>query len=156
MSKAVYKVNKSLPSNPTKEKQVLDQILRDRYGKELIERPKTFSRGLAEDIKQKVINFYNHDDISWQAPGKRDVTYVKDTVSGKKIAVQTRYLLMSVNEAKELFDKEYGPDLVHFTSFFKLRPKHVETFKKIPHNVCVCIFHCKFSFFSRRSPAIPP
>ena len=63
------------------------------------ERKKTISFN-TDDIKQKVKQFYACDDISRQAPGKKDAVTVKE--DGVKKTYQKRHLTMSVLEAYSL------------------------------------------------------
>ena len=58
-------------------------------GDEPIERPKPVYT-LSDDVKQQVENFYRYDDISCQAPGRKDVVSVKK--NGSRAKYQTRYL----------------------------------------------------------------
>jgi len=96
----------------------------------------------AEDI-QKVVHHYENDNVSWQAPGKRDFKSYR--VNGEKVQKQKRFMLMNISEAFELFKKEY-PISIHKSKFYELRPPHVVPVKETPHNVCVCVKHANFLF----------
>lgn len=86
--------------------------------------------------------FYNSDEVSWQAPGEKDrVIYRKKSDHGKteKEYIQSRYLLMSLGEAYRLF-KEKNPDCkIEQSKLCSAKPKHVLCFANLPHNVCVCL-----------------
>lgn len=50
-------------------------------------------------------------------------------------------MLMSLKEAYEEFRKNYSDAKIGVSKFANLRPEHILTFDKIPHNVCVCLYH---------------
>ena len=98
---------------------------------------------LSDETKQLVLAFYNNNDISWQAPGRKDRIIIRETSDdGAKVkrTEQLRYMLMSLKEAHHKFAEEY-PNKVGLSKFCELRPKHVKLFDHIPHNVCVCSYH---------------
>ena len=63
---------------------------------------KTLGRpSLSQEIVTIVENFYEQDDISRQAPSKRDTIVVRSNV--RKETHQRRHLFMTVAEAYKLF-----------------------------------------------------
>lgn len=71
----------------------------------------------AEKIKE-VKDFHLRDDISWQAPGQRDTISVNDPDTNKRILKQKRYLLLSIGEAKTIFDEQNGTSLLSLSKFY--------------------------------------
>lgn len=57
-------------------------------------------------VNQEVIEFYQNDEVSRQAPGKRDVRSIRDKATVKKIKVPIRHLLMNITEAYYEFKKK--------------------------------------------------
>lgn len=129
LNKATNKVKKILPSSPRKEKAVLAKLVQERFGKNLFEIKKQGNkaslRQISDVLKEKVVSFYSRDDVSWQAPGKRDVISIKDERTAKRQLFQKRYLLMNIGELKKLFDKENDSNDLSLASFYRLRPKHI-------------------------------
>jgi hypothetical protein len=105
----------------------------------------TMKNQLDQETRAKVEQFYERDDISWQAPGRKDHVIIREKGEhGKttKLAIQSRYLLMSLAEAHRLYaDENREKYKVGRSKFCELRPKHVKLFDAIPHNVCVCQYH---------------
>ena len=106
--KAVKKVKSKLPESPRKRKAVLAKLAED-AGISFTESPPSKSKkpGPKEnkEIDAAAIAFYSNDDISWQAPGRKDrVIYRSRDANGKKHKeyVQCRYMLMSLGEAHQL------------------------------------------------------
>ena len=90
-----------------------------------------------------VHNFYERNDISRQAPGRRDVITVREGKGKKGKKIQARHLT-SILETHALFCKEYPDVKVGKSKFAELRPKHVQLSSKLPHNVCLCKYHENF------------
>lgn len=108
----------------------------------IIDTPKIYQRNSASislALKEKAKDFYCRDDISYQAPGKRDSITVKD--NGKKLKVQKRYLLYTLNEVYRLFLNENTDDRISCSSFKELRPPNVLYKSLTPHNMCTCLYH---------------
>ena len=91
-----------------------------------------------------VINFYNTNDISWQAPGRKDRVIIREIDSeGKRVkrTEQVRYMLISLKEAHNCFVKTHPQYKIGLSKFCELRPTNIKLFDHIPHNVCVCSYH---------------
>lgn len=54
---------------------------------------------------------------------------------------------MTVMESMAVFNDEFPSFKIKKSKFFSLRPKHVLTVSKMPHNVCVCRHHANMSFY---------
>ncbi|XP_046384801.1 uncharacterized protein LOC124155107 [Ischnura elegans] len=149
LKKAVFKVRKSLPFSPKKKKAVIRQLLKVEKltDSDLVQlKQNTIPRKkFCEEMNEQVIKWYETDDISWQAPGKRDCVKIYDPETQKKIQKQKRFLVMTIDEARELFQEKYNVS-VSRSKFFDLRPKHVLPVANTPHNVCVCVKHANFAF----------
>jgi hypothetical protein len=55
-------------------------------------------------------------------------------------------MLWSVGEAYKLFRTEFPDMCLKKSLFYQLRPPHVLLLSKLPHNVCVCVYHANFYF----------
>ncbi|CAF3317809.1 unnamed protein product [Rotaria sp. Silwood2] len=156
LGKAVKKVIKYLPQDPSKKKLVI-QTIAESIGLLPQSVRKRTSRQLPYKLKEDVIKFYCRDDISYQMPGKRDTIVVWQ--NGTKSTHQKRILLYNLREAHQLFLSEHtgnsfyvyarfisnnpfflGED-ISSTSFSELRPKYVLIKSLMTHRVCVCAYH---------------
>ena len=63
-----------------------------------------------------------------------------------KSPVQIRYML-SFSEAHGLFLQVHASISIGKSKFCEFRPPHVKFNDKIPHNVCVCIYHENIRLF---------
>lgn len=82
----------------------------------------TLSQFLSDEDRQIVTNFYCREDISYQAPGKRDTKSVKDPEAKKRKLLQKRYLVMSVKEPYQQSIEETNLRHVKKTVFLNLSP----------------------------------
>ena len=87
-------------------------------------------------------NFYEHNDISRQAPGKSDTIVVRTDV--RKETHQRRHLFMTVAEAHKLFREKYPDKCIRTSKFAELRPKHVLLSSDLPVIVFTCRYHQDF------------
>ena len=92
-----------------------------------------------------VIGFYNSNDVSWQAPGRKDRIIIRESdTNGKKKMKRTeqvRYLLMSLKEAYSKFAEKHTDSKIALSKFCDFCPTHVKLFERIPHYLCVCVYH---------------
>ena len=147
LGKALKRARTSLPKSPTKQRLVVSKLA-ESVGLKLT--PESgpsgtiSSSGITDDTKKSVYQIYHSDDISWQAPGRKDhITVREKNEDGLMVkrTEQVRYMLMSLREAYSKF-KEANPSLkIGVSKFCDLRPAHVKLFDQIPHQVCVCIYH---------------
>lgn len=140
--KAVKKSLNNLPNSPSKKRAVVKQLVKETFPKFKI-LPRSSRQNLL--LEDKVVEFYQSDGISWQAPGKRDFVSVKDK-EGKKVHIQKRYMHMTVEEALEVFRKKYKDENIGKSKFYSLRPKNVIPMSGTPHTVCVCVTHANFIY----------
>ena len=99
-------------------------------------------RGLPENVAKEVQDFYLQDDITWQAPGRKDRVIIRERKEGEnvKTIIQARYMLMSLAEAHSIYCKE-STNTIGLSKCCDLRPKQVKLFDTLPHNVCICPYH---------------
>ena len=89
-----------------------------------------------------VEDFSEQDEISIQAPVKRDTIVVRIDV--RKEICQRRHLFITAAEAYKLFREEYPDEYIGKPKFVELRPKHVLLSSDQPVNVCTCRYHQNF------------
>lgn len=106
LGKAVQRVKSVLPQSPSKKHAVVKRLIQENFGPEIsnsiFKTKKSGSRQILKESRS-VIEFYNNDEISRQAPGKRDVKSVKDPVTGKRGLIQIRHMVMGIGEAYQQF-----------------------------------------------------
>lgn len=138
--KAVCKARRVLPQSPTKRKAVVTQLSTEigilPMKRRRIDKGPT---SIDEATCGKVIAFYENDRVSRAAPGKKDSRLV--CINGAKERRQLRHLVMSVQEAYQLYKRENPDDSIGKSTFFDLRPPYVRLVKDMPHDVCVCRIH---------------
>ena len=160
-ARAQRMMNTALPSTPRRR----DAICRKLYATQTGEAPRepsttqTRSSALNEEVVNKVVNYYQRDDVSRQAPGRKDATNVR-MADGTKTKVQTRHLTSSVLETYAMFCEEEPNCKLGKSKFAELRPKHVQLSSKLPHNVCLCKYHENFiaaiESLHKAIPEFPP
>lgn len=164
LGKAVSRCRKSLPKSPNKKtaviKKLVMEVLPD-VGKTILKEKKSGNNKISQEVKDKVLNFYCRDDISYQAPGKRDFKSIKNKESGKRERIQKRHMCMTIGEAYELFKNENNVKLGNSTSikkskFYDLRPEFVIPIKETPRNVCICKYHANFDFLIQAVRSLVP
>ena len=138
MTRAICKAEFSLPNSPRKRSQVVQKLFEETCCSTSRSPGKTLGR-LSQEIVTMVENFYEQDDISRQAPGKRDTIVVRSNV-GKETR-QRRHLFMTVAEAYKLFREKYPGECIGKSKFTEIQPKHVLLSGDLPFNVCTCRYH---------------
>ena len=144
--KAFCKLSRALPSSLNKQRYLIAKAA-ELVGINLPKKSQKSHRGLSANTIANVRKFYNKNEISWQAPGRKDRIIIREKNShGKttqKYTQQLRYMTMSLKEAHQLYMKEVEDDSekVGLSKFCELRPQNIKTFDKMPHNVCVCVYH---------------
>ena len=138
--KAVKKVKSKVPESPRKRKAVLAKLAED-AGISFIDSLPSRSKQLGprgnKEIDAAAVAFYSSDDISWQAPERKDrVIYRDENGKNHKEYLQCRYMLMSLGEAHQL--AVTTGLMISRSKFCSLRPKHIRLMEDRPHNVCVC------------------
>lgn len=152
LGKAVKRIKNSLPNSPTKKVAIIRKLVRENLSSELkkdiFNAKKTGPRKIQSDCLKRVNEFLQCNEISRQAPGKRNVKSVKDPVTGKRSLYQLRHMVMGIGEAYEEYKLLYPHDQISKSKFYSLRPKHVLPVSDMPHTVCVCIKHANFTFMT--------
>ena len=99
----------ALPSTPRRRKAVCRQLCKDTLG---TENPPSTSKetsrkssSISDETLQKVKDFYQRDDISQQAPVRKDATSIRQD-DGMKVKVQNRHLTSSIMETYAMFKEE--------------------------------------------------
>lgn len=143
--KAIKRAQASLPASPHKRQCVVESLAKG-AGLTIVSSSPVRStlNAISEQTKQLVITFFISNEISWQAPGRKDCITIweKDSAGNRvKRVEQTRYMLMSLKEAYATF-REKNPDAkIGLTKFCAFRPANVKVFDHLPHHVCVCQYH---------------
>lgn len=86
---------------------------------------------LHPDTVQLVVDFFERGDISRALPDARSARVDGETIKPRKV------LEMSLQSAFELFLKDHGA-LLKFSTFKKLKPKHVLPFTSHKFKECLC------------------
>ena len=143
LRRAKSRAKLGLPSSPRKKKAVARELYQDyvTVPTELNPRDTVSDKDLIGNASdQLVIQFYTRDDISRQAPGRKDARRTPGTKERKQI----RHLYCSLEETHALFKTEHPDVKLGLTKFKALRPSHVLYSSKMPHNVCLCKYHENF------------
>ena len=101
--KAIKQAQASLPASPHKRLCVVESLAKEAGLTIVSSAPlRTSHNTISEQTKQLVSEFFVTNEISWQAPGRKDcVTIWEKDITGKRVkrVEQTRYMLMSLKEA---------------------------------------------------------
>ena len=144
LGKALKRVRQSLPASPHKQRCVIERLAEKAGISVNKSSPSQRSTSLSVKTVTAVNAFYLSNDISWQAPGRKDRVIVREKASDGKIqkrTEQTRYMLMSLREAHQKFKEEHPGDEIGLSKFCELRPVNVKCFDHLPHQVCLCPYH---------------
>ena len=144
-ARAKRALSKALPKSPRRRKAVHQRLYQIEVGNSSTSPTNDSPRrsdALSDETVELVKEFYQRDDISRQAPGRKDVINVRDK-NGQKVPCQTHHLTSSFMETYALFCKDY-PNKIGKSKFAELRPNHVLLSSKLPHNVCLCKYHENF------------
>ena len=111
-------------------------LLRNTY--DVLAKPLFFSgnKEIGQPIIEKVLKFYENDDISRQSSNKKDSIHIHGE---EKIF---RFMEMSIAEAYQLFKENHPGILIGHSKFYSLRPKWVKLKSSIRN--CLCIYHENF------------
>nr|CAH7750639.1 unnamed protein product [Callosobruchus chinensis] len=86
-----------------------------------------------EDLKRKIQDFFEFEDVSRVCPGK------KEYVSRNKVQKQKRYLSNTLKNLYLQFVKKYPAYKIGYSFFCKNRPFWVKTMKIAERDTCKCI-----------------
>lgn len=92
---------------------------------------------LKQEVQQKVIDFFEQDDVSRMCPSKRD------SVKQNGIKKQRRVLLHSVKNLVSRFVKETGI-VLSYATLLRAKPFWVVAPKSRDRETCLCIKHANF------------
>ena len=99
---------------------------------------------LSEDSKQLVLAFYNSNEVSWQAPGRKDRVIICETCadgSKYKLMEQLRlYANIAERSPSPVFHSAFCNN-IGLSKFCELRPSNLKLFEHTPHNICVCSYN---------------
>lgn len=138
--KALAKVRRNLPKCPLKSEEIIYKLAEEICPQILKKSPINHAQHkVTNETRERVVNFYKKDCISYQAPGARDFITVRN--NGKKEKVQKRYLCMTLSEVFSLFVQEFPNNLISRSFFCELRPAYVQLRSETPQNTCLCIYH---------------
>ena len=137
IGKVVKRTALSLPKSPRKRLFIVEAVAK-RVGL-AVQKNENYqsSTRISDETKKSVIYFFLFDDISWQAPGRKDVIAVWGFDQDErrvKESVQVRYMLKSLMEGYAIFNSNQ-PSIIGKSKFFDLRPPNVKLFDHLPHNV---------------------
>ncbi|CAM4982008.1 unnamed protein product [Rotaria socialis] len=138
-SKALKKIMNVLPVNKKRQIELITKVAEDLKILKIQKKQERDYQALPTTVKNKVYEFYCRDDISYQAPGKRDSITIKENGLRKKM--QKKYLLFTLRELYELFIQENPNAIISLSSFQDLRPDYILYKSSIPHNMCICNYH---------------
>ena len=143
LGKAIKRLKHGLPSSPRKQRFVVEKLARS-VGVPVCSSSKKNTSAESEENKELVHSFYRTDDISWQAPGRKDCIIIRETTeAGERIKTtqQVRYMMMSLREAYNKLKEQYSTLKMSLSKFCELRPPNVKLFDHLPHQVCLCSYH---------------
>ncbi|CAF2081486.1 unnamed protein product [Rotaria magnacalcarata] len=138
-SKALKKIMNVLPVNKKRQLELITKVAEDLKILKIQKKQERDYQALPTPVKNKVYEFYYRDDISYQAPGKRDSITIKENGLRKKM--QKKYLLFTLRELYELFIRENPNTIISLSSFQDLRPDFILYKSSIPHNMCIYNYH---------------
>lgn len=125
--KMLHMAKKILPARP-KERNYKSILKSDVKVREIV---------LKQEVRQKVIDFFEQDNVSRMCPSKRD--YVK--LNG--IKKQRRVLLGTVKELVSKFVKETGI-VLSYAMLLRAKPFWVVAPKSRDRETCLCVKHANF------------
>lgn len=153
LGKGAKKVEKSLPKDPDKGREV--NVVNNKFRVNIESdtlipatssslKPRKNVVGTSETVRK----FYESAIISRQLPGRKDYIVDKDE-TGKKRKIQMSLMLMSVAEAHKIFTSSFPNQPISTSKFSTLRPNLV-TMSNAPHNTCCCTYceNIRFNFES--------
>ena len=136
MSKAVTKAQSTLPKSPRKRATVVKKLSIETGCLELpYPQKQEGTTSLPEHLKAAVTEFYVRDDISRQAPGKRDNIVLRENNVKKTMEIQQ--LSINISKVYQIFKQENPDKKIGKSKFASLRPGHVLLSSQMPRNVRV-------------------
>ena len=100
--------------------------------------PSGMGKRLSQETCDKVISFYESDEVSQMCPGQKEFVSVK--IGGHKVQKQQRLLLLNLSEMYEQFYIKEPDYKLGISKFCELRPRWCVTVRaKSTHSVYVCV-----------------
>ncbi|XP_064614530.1 uncharacterized protein LOC135478188 [Liolophura sinensis] len=90
---------------------------------------------VTDAVKQKIQKFFERDDVSWCAAGKKQV------ITRNKVKKQKRFLLESLRSTYRKYVHLHPVRPVSFSQFWKLKPFWVVKPKFADRETCLCKVH---------------
>ena len=146
--KAMKRLEHSVPSSPRKQHFVVGKLARS-VGILVSSSSKKSISAESEAKRELVHTFYRTDDVSWQAPGKKDCIIIREaTEAGERIkqTQQVRYMIMSLREAWNKFKEQHSTPKMCLSKFCELRPPNVKLFDQLPHKYAFAATMRMFDF----------
>jgi hypothetical protein len=138
-AKALKKIINVLPANKDKQIELVQHLAQNLGIMKQNKEHERATKAIPLPVQTEVRKFFSRDDVSYQAPGKRDFISIK--IDGIKRKLQKRYLFFTLREAYQLYIDENPNIIISRSSFKDLRPPNVLYKSSTPHNVCVCLYH---------------
>ena len=133
--KATSKAKAALPKSPRKIITVCRRLITDIPGlMQKLASEEEVVHEVPQDVKH-IHDFYERDDISYQAPGRKDCRKIGGEL------VQVRYLYTNIKETHALYEIEFPDNKCGKTKFGLNKPEHVLLPSDTPHSVCCCETH---------------
>ena len=143
LGKVMKRLQHGLPSSPRKQRFVVEKLAKS-VGVAVCLSSKKNTSAESEERRELVQTFYRSDDISWQAPGRKDRIIIREIAEDgntSKTTEQVRYMMMSLREAYNKFKEQHSTVTMSLSKFCELRPANVKVFDHLPHQVCLCSYH---------------
>ena len=80
--------------------------------------PKRGGRQVSEDVKERIMNFYQSEEYSRTCPGKKDFVTMKE--DGEKVHKQKQLLLVNLKELYVEYKSKYSASSVIRTSIIRI------------------------------------
>ena len=141
LGKAIKRLEHGLPSSRRKQRFVVEKLAQS-VGVPVCSSKKSASAE-CEEKRELVHSFYRTDDISWQAPGRKDCIIIRETTEeGDRIKTTQKVcdVMMPLREAYK-FIEQHSTVKMSLSKFCGLRPPNVKLFDHLPHQVCLCSYH---------------
>ena len=113
------RVAKSLPNSPRKKRFVIAKMAEE-VGLKVKGIHWKVCTGISPKQIDDVQNFFEKNEISWQAPGRKDRVISREVLSNgetSKKTTQVQYMLISLKEACHLFQEEMKDEVIGPSNF---------------------------------------
>lgn len=110
LAKAFTKQRKILPKSPGKQKAVIGKLfysLDEGAQQEIINNKtkliKGGKKGIDSELMEKILYFYERDDVSRMSPNAKDSRFYYHPATGEKVIKQKRHLVVTLKQAHDKF-----------------------------------------------------